>query len=544
MSLRLKAIIALMSLALLGLVFIQFYWIDNAITLKQDEFHQKVNFALRNVVHHLEKREAFEKFKQHQLGRQMIYKQMMKQRLATLQRQNQKVAPEGNTSQIIFRTNPSGTTQIKVTERLSKDSNTRIVTKEIIGNHYQGAIVEIDIGIQSNKSKGKVAEGHFIWTSIDSSLEIQMEQKVAVFDDIFLEIIEAEKFSGIEERLNVERIDSLLSFELKQVMIDTDVGFGVLDHFGRSISLLSTYKIDGDLQSSIYQAKLFPHDLFGEPFYLSLIFPNQKGYLLQNMWMTLIISTLFLLLIIGAFWYTIQVIQNQKQLSIIKNDFINNMTHELKTPISTISLACEALNDEQVSTDTKTKSKFLKMISQENTRLATLVENVLKSSIWDKSDFELKFEKLNIHELVEHVADTAEIQLEKRNGIIELHNQAKNQMISGDPIHLTNILNNLVDNAIKYSRENPEISISTSDTSEGLRIEVRDNGIGISREHQKKIFDKFYRIPTGNVHNVKGFGLGLNYVMNVVKNHNGLIEVHSQTGKGSTFIITLPIYVD
>lgn len=541
MSIRLKVIIALMSLALLGLVFIQFYWIDNAITLREDEFEQKVNLALRNVVHHLEKRDALDKLTNHSLGKQMVHKHLMKKRAEMIRRQKQMMAKAGIPPGLIFN-HSHDHSWIQVPGLSGSRSERRIITREYVHKGPNNSRLQIDINVESEKSGKKARESIYV-KGEDTVIEYSISNQAAVFDDIFEDLLKADRFRGIRDRLNTDLIDSILRIQLKQVMIKTDVEFGVLDRFGRTVSGLSTFESNDELRNSVHQARLFPNDMFSEPFYLSLIFPNQKGFLLQSMWLTLSVSTLFILLIIGAFWYTVHVIQNQKQLSMIKNDFINNMTHELKTPISTISLACEALNDQSVSADVTTKGKFLKMISHENSRLATLVESVLRSSIWDKSDFDMNFEIVDLHGVLEHVTETAEIQLKNRNGQIHRQFRAKNYRVSGDPVHLTNILNNLIDNAIKYSKGAPEITIRTSNNREGLRIEVIDKGIGISREHQKKIFDKFYRVPTGNVHNVKGFGLGLNYVLNVVGNHGGKVEVISQQGKGATFIITLPVYL-
>ena len=258
------------------------------------------------------------------------------------------------------------------------------------------------------------------------------------------------------------------------------------------------------------------------------------------MWITLSISTLFLLLIIAAFAYTIHIIQNQKQLSLIKNDFISNMTHELKTPISTISLACEALSDEDISKNVEKKNRFLQMISQENSRLSILVDNVLKSSIWDKSDFKLQLESVDLHEIISEIAETAGVIVDQKGGNLDLELNAKQYELQGDKVHLTNIMHNLIDNAIKYSPENPRISLSTSSTNKEILIEVKDNGMGIAKDQQKKIFDKFYRIPTGNIHDVNGFGLGLNYVQNIVRNHGGNITLKSNPGKGSCFQLHIP----
>jgi two-component system phosphate regulon sensor histidine kinase PhoR len=216
------------------------------------------------------------------------------------------------------------------------------------------------------------------------------------------------------------------------------------------------------------------------------------------------------------------------------------MTHEFKTPISTISLACEMLNDETVAKTPEKQFRFVKMIRDENKRLSILVESILQTSILDKGEFKLKLTENDVHEIIEQAILNTQLLIGARQGSISIQLNAKKHVINADKLHLTNIIFNLIDNAIKYTKDNPEIVISTNDTEKGIEITIKDNGIGISKENQRKIFDKFYRVPTGNVHNVKGFGLGLSYVQAVVFKHNGTINVNSELGKGSNFKIIMP----
>ena len=216
------------------------------------------------------------------------------------------------------------------------------------------------------------------------------------------------------------------------------------------------------------------------------------------------------------------------------------MTHEFKTPISTISLACEMLNDGTVTKTPEKQHRFVKMIKDENKRLSILVESILQTSILDKGEFKLKRSENDVHEIIEQAIQNTQLLIDAREGTISKQLNAKNYVINADKLHLTNIIFNLIDNAIKYTKDSPEILISTNDTEKGIEITVKDNGIGISKENQRKIFDKFYRVPTGNIHNVKGFGLGLSYVQAVVLKHNGTINVNSELGKGSTFRIVMP----
>jgi two-component system, OmpR family, phosphate regulon sensor histidine kinase PhoR len=231
----------------------------------------------------------------------------------------------------------------------------------------------------------------------------------------------------------------------------------------------------------------------------------------------------------------------QSRVDEIKNDFISNMTHELKTPISTISLAGEMLSDKSIMKTPEAVDRYVGMIRQENMRLSTLVESILQTSILEKGKFQLKKVSVNIHDIIKQGLENNRMILDQKKGGMKLELNATNFVIQGDKTHLTNIIYNLMDNAIKYSKEHPQIVILTENNNQNLKIAVKDNGIGIPKEHLKKIFDKFYRVPTGNVHNVKGFGLGLSYVKAIVEKHQGEVWAESEFGKGSTIFVILPI---
>jgi two-component system phosphate regulon sensor histidine kinase PhoR len=258
------------------------------------------------------------------------------------------------------------------------------------------------------------------------------------------------------------------------------------------------------------------------------------------MWLLLLVSLVFMLILIFSFYYTISTIFRQKKLSEIKNDFISNMTHEFKTPISTISLACEVLNDKSIEKSPERLSNYVRMIGDENKRLSLLVENILQTAILDKGEFKLKVQDIDLHNLIGQSIVNIRLQVENKGGTIGKELKATRSVVKGDRVHLTNIVFNLIDNALKYTSGEPKISISTRNDEAGIFISVKDNGIGISKENQKRIFETMYRVPTGNIHNVKGFGLGLSYVKAVVEKHKGSIGVESEPGKGSTFTVYLP----
>ena len=346
---------------------------------------------------------------------------------------------------------------------------------------------------------------------------------------------------SIEDRIDLQLVDSLLREELRDKGVSAKLKFGVFDA-RQSPEMVpeSSQAYDEELSKSPFRVQLFPWEFENNPYFLKVHFPHQRRYLLQTMWLMLMVSAVLILTIMFAFSYTITTIFRQKKISEIKNDFINNMTHELKTPISTISLACEALSDPVMRSSEKRMKNFVRMISDENKRLGVLVENVLRSAILDRGEMDLNVDRINLHELAQNVIKNIAIQVNKKGGSIKTDLQAVNPVIMGDRIHLTNVIYNMLDNAIKYSPDSPLVKVSTKDHRNGMLISFSDKGIGVSKENQKKIFDKLYRVPTGDIHDVKGFGLGLSYVKVIVEKHHGEIWVESELNKGSTFNIYLP----
>jgi signal transduction histidine kinase len=294
------------------------------------------------------------------------------------------------------------------------------------------------------------------------------------------------------------------------------------------------------LLHSRYKTLLFPNDIFSKPDYLILHFPGSFKYVLASMWFMVAGSSLFTLIIVLGFTYTIQVIFRQKKLSDIKSDFINNMTHEFKTPIATISLASDSIRDFRVSQNKEKLEYFLNIIRDENKRMNAQVENVLQMAQIEKGELTVRKELVNIHELIEKAVGLILLQVESKEGQITALPEATNPVVTGDPMHLSNVIFNLLDNANKYSPLKPQLTIRTSNGQDTLVITVQDKGMGMTKETQKKIFEKFYRVPTGNIHDIKGFGLGLSYVKAIVEQHGGEISVTSEPGHGSTFEIILP----
>lgn len=276
---------------------------------------------------------------------------------------------------------------------------------------------------------------------------------------------------------------------------------------------------------------------------LFVVVPQIKSLVYKSLRWRIVASVLFTLVILAAFYLTFTTMIRQKKLAKIKNDFINNMTHEFKTPIATISLAVDAMRNDKVISNKDKLSYFSGIIKEENQRMNRQVETILKASQLEKQEVELALKPLQVHEIIKDVADNFNLQLEEKKGRIELNLGASNDLMEADEVHFSNLINNLLDNAIKYCKENvpPVVKVCTSSNAKNLIIKVEDNGIGMNRETLKKIFERFYRAHTGNLHNVKGFGLGLSYVKTMVEAHRGSIKAESTLGKGSTFIVEFPL---
>jgi two-component system phosphate regulon sensor histidine kinase PhoR len=339
-------------------------------------------------------------------------------------------------------------------------------------------------------------------------------------------------------------MDSLISAELNIHGIDTRFEFGIYKMEKASFLMEKSSNYSRELIDKGYAFPLFSSDIFTTPEYLLIYFPNEKQFLLTELWGMLLISIILIIAIVSSFTYTITTIFRQKKLSEIKNDFINNMTHEFKTPISTISLACEALDDKTVRKSEDILDNYIGIIGEENKRLAGMAEKILQTAVLEKGQLKMKREEIDLHEVITDVVRNIRIQVEMKDGMIIPDFKAADYLLEGDKVHLTNLVYNLLDNANKYSPRKPVIRITTENHASGISLTIEDNGIGISKSEQKKIFDKLYRVSTGNIHNVRGFGLGLSYVKAIVEEHHGRISLESEVGRGSKFKIYLPFSPD
>ncbi len=336
------------------------------------------------------------------------------------------------------------------------------------------------------------------------------------------------------QRMDAFMVDSLIQEALHEHGIAAKPVIGVFDRFGQPVRL---EEADEEYRTALTEEG---YCVVADPLRLCIHFPSLDRYLLHNLLGQFALTGVMLAIIAAGLFSAVITANRNKRIDRIRRDLMNNLTHELKTPISTIGLAAEALNDPDMRRSEETLKHYVGLIREENKRLGVLVENVLQASLADSGSMRLFMQPLNAHDVIKEVVKNLAIQTVKRGGKVELNLAATSPVIEADRIHLTNVVYNLMDNALKYASENPLLEISSRNTPNGVEFRFKDNGIGIPKEHLGKVFDRLYRVPTGNVHDVKGFGLGLSYVRTVVVRHNGSIHVESEPGKGSTFVIELP----
>ncbi|MFZ4633483.1 MAG: sensor histidine kinase [Saprospiraceae bacterium] len=416
-------------------------------------------------------------------------------------------------------------------------------------------LAQYEVYSLSNNKSGQVrraarmAENGFSHRS-DSLNNSSFEDEVTIWE--YLKVRQLVDAKPLAERIPLDWLGHTLREELQSRGISSPYQYGIYAKARSSFVIVNDYYVVIDnspqvtyggavnLYNSPYRVALFQQDV-ESPGYLALYFPNRTSLVLGSVWQTLVLSIVFTGIILFCFWYTVKVIFEQKKLSEMKNDFINNMTHEFKTPIATISLAADSIGSPQVLTNPDKIKRFTDIIRQENRRMNSQVERVLQMAQLDRRDFDLHISEVNLHDIIRQAVDNFSLQIEKRDGALRTELLAEHPVIETDPTHLTGIIHNLLDNANKYSPDKPDITIRTRNVPMGVEFSIQDNGIGIGKEARKYIFDKFFRVHTGNIHDVKGFGLGLSYVKAIVTAHKGLIDLKSEPGKGSTFMVTLPL---
>lgn len=336
-----------------------------------------------------------------------------------------------------------------------------------------------------------------------------------------------------------DELHDIIQGVLKENNIKVPFEFSILNMYKNPVFVSDGFHLE-DMETAFPIGLATDNDAMNqETLYLSI--HEDKNAVVRQMWWIIMASIIFTIIIISAFIVTVRTLFNQKKISEIKSDFINNMTHELKTPLATISLAIDALTNEKVIHDAEKVKIYSSMIKEENKRMNKQVEKILQAARLEREEIKLTLQKLDAHQIINKVADNLALQIQERNGTLTLRLNATNPLIDADEVHFSNIIFNLLDNAMKYSAGAPHIELETFSHGNGMiSIKVKDNGIGMDKETQARIFEKFYRAHTGNLHNVKGFGLGLSYVKAIVDAHEGRIKVESAPGKGSAFTITLP----
>lgn len=337
------------------------------------------------------------------------------------------------------------------------------------------------------------------------------------------------------------KLDSLIGVSLHESDIDLDYSFLVLGIGNDSIYLARPTPVTEQLTSSGFRTPLIPHNLFSIPADLILYFPGYNAYLLGQIWPLFLPTAILILIIVGCFVYTIRTILSQRRFASTLVDFINNMTHEFKTPISTVQLACEAIARPDVVVDQKQVLRFNSMIQNENQRMRNQTDKILQMAVLEEGDYELKYEDVDLHDIICKAAEAVALHVENRKGTIECHLEAQRHTISADRVHITGIIGNILDNANKYSPELPKLIVKTRSDDWNVIIEVTDNGIGMNDENRKQVFDKYFRVSSGNVHDVKGFGIGLSYVKLMTLAHKGQVSLKSVRGEGTTVTVILPI---
>ena len=362
----------------------------------------------------------------------------------------------------------------------------------------------------------------------------------ALLDDVVWQMIYKASDRPIEERVNFKNLDQYIKSGLIDNGIDLKYHFKVKDRDGREVYRCSDYSEEGD--DNAYTQPLFLNDPPARMSVMQVHFPGRRDYIFDSV-SFMIPSLIFTLVLLVTFIFTIYIVFRQKKLTEMKNDFINNMTHEFKTPISTISLAAQMLTDPAVGKSPAMFQHISGVINDETKRLRFQVEKVLQMSMFDRQKATLKMKEIDVNELIRGVVNTFALKVERYNGKIDTELLAEDPIVMADEMHLTNVIFNLMDNAVKYKRQEVDLQLTVTTRNEQgrLQIVIQDNGIGIKKENLKKIFDKFYRVHTGNLHDVKGFGLGLAYVKKIITDHKGSIRAESELGVGTKFIIALPL---
>jgi len=599
-------ITALMTFALLGVVFMQLYYIRQAYQLNSQLFEQNVNQALNAVVNKVQRRNAAthiikkdfewrlkrereqrnkeksitqlaERYKEEERKRKLRQQQII---IADLNFQDSMIREKFYNPEIISEEEyvalgNKSTTPLNVDVNVGFDAELHMVGGNVRKTFRMGS--SKTFSVKPDKMPDSIrylAYSRFdgqplkiSLASVDGILEAKFKNEDALAERRYklelkrlqtdtLDIFNSDSFNLVEEaakemeqenvpitkRVSEKVLDTLIRRELLNKNIALPYNFWVKLAQRDSVLFqkISTESLDTS-PSNTFQTTLFSNDIKRDPGMLYVNFPNKNEVIFRNMGATLASSGGLVLVLLFIFSYTLYAILKQKKVSEMKSDFINNMTHEFKTPVATIMIASEALKDPEITADTSRLKRLAGIIYDENMRLGNHIERVLSIARLEKKELHLEWEPVEVNDLIVAVTDSMHLQLQKKEATLILNLEAENSTVNGDELHLSNIIYNLIDNANKYSVDPPRITISTRNSNKSLIIDVADEGIGMEKDQTKRIFDQFYRVPTGNLHDVKGFGLGLNYVKDIVTQMKGSIKVRSEKDKGTVFEITLPL---
>jgi len=539
-KLRFTGIIVLMGISLLGIIAVQLFWMHEAITIKEEQFDQQVNQALSKAAFRIERNQnaffmshIFSGMPEIQLSQQMVSGGSNKMNDSLIVEFNDFWQDKSNQDLVIKKEN-----NLKVNK--SEQNGIETITygfDTIIEDAHSSQRIQTYSSVSKPSPNTRMDFGPSENGKNQHPMETQFSD---VMQQMFLEF--SIKDIPIEERLSNSVLAPTLDYELKNAGISLKYEYGISDFRGKLYNKIKTNGFKQNIVSKAYKTTLFPNDILMQSDQLLLYFPEKSNYLISSIIYPFTGSLLFTLIILFTFYFTLRIIYNQKKTSEVKTDFINNMTHEFKTPIATISLAADSINNPNIIEDPEKVRRFTEIIKEENRRMNRQVESVLKMALIDKKDFNLNMVETDVHPLIRQAVKNISLQVEQKGGNLEMELNAENDRIKADENHLVNVIFNLLDNANKYSLDSPpEITLTTYNQQGNLVIAISDKGIGMDKDMQEKIFEKFYRVPTGDVHNVKGFGLGLSYVKAIVMQFKGDVHVASQKGKGSTFEIRIPL---
>ncbi|WP_066631143.1 sensor histidine kinase [Labilibacter marinus] len=533
-----SGLVVLMGFSLLGIIMVQFFWMNNAIDVRKEKFNATVYDALNATAQRAQREQAanyyMKQFFQNQPVNRNLTDTSSLQRMPHFPLSNQgkkRFSPEDIYAQGREETRPLSTGHFEA-------------HIEILNNGKSQQITLTDKNIDfNNKSDIKRVERAI--AHIQDSLQREMTGSSSLNAQSFFNQFSYEiqmRSSDISNRIDTKNLTRILDYELKARGIDLEYEYGILNRDNGQLTKLCSNTYKREKSNFLFVANLFPNDLFRNmsPLAMDVYFPNQKAFIYKSLNILLASSLIFTLFILLTFYFTLRTIINQKKLSEIKSDFINNMTHEFKTPIATINLATDNIGNPMIIDKPEHISPFLRIIKEENKRMNNQVERVLQMSLIEKRDFQLVKIKTDLHPLINDAVEKIKLLAEQKSASINTQLNADLTVFNVDEVHFTNVIMNLLENALKYTEQTPLIEVCTQNTKSGIEIKVSDNGIGMTKEQQAKVFEKFFRATKGNIHNVKGFGLGLSYVKAIMDQHHGNIFVKSKLGEGSTFKLFLP----